>query len=442
MLGVLGLALHRLLLPPSALLGAEQEADGGQAGALRVRHRPRRRAAPPLPGALLPGGDDLHHLRHRDRLPLPLGGRLPPDRDVRLVRGPRLRGRRLRGFVYLVCNGALSWGPAQDVGAGMPSRTSESTIPRISGGPTPGPGGLGDGPRGPPAQLLDRPDQGPVKWARRNSVWPATFGLACCAIEMMSVGAADYDISRLGMEVFRASPRQADLMVVAGGLLKMAPVLRQVYDQMMEPKWVISMGVCASTGGMFNNYAIVQGVDQIVPVDVYAAGGQPSPRRRWTPSSRCTRRSAPSRPRGSRRLGPGRRAGDGRVGPRAVPDAVRVAMPRRGRAPRPPPRRRRRRALCRGCRCWLTGPSGSARSPRRRRGKGKNVTVRDGGLLERAPTCAGVDYLTHPGRSLPEGVGAASASRWSSTCSRSPMRQRVRIRVQVPESDPVVDSPY
>ena len=117
-----------------------------------------------------------------------------------------------------------------------------------------------------------------VKWARRNSMWPATFGLACCAIEMMATGAANYDISRFGMEVFRASPRQADLMIVAGRVSnKMAPVVRQVYDQMPNPKWVIAMGVCASSGGMFNNYAIVQGVDHIIPVDIYLPGCPPRP---------------------------------------------------------------------------------------------------------------------------------------------------------------------
>ena len=117
-----------------------------------------------------------------------------------------------------------------------------------------------------------------VRWSRTQSMWPVTFGLACCAIEMMAAGSAKYDFARYGMEVFRASPRQADLMIVAGRVSqKMAPVLRQVYDQMAEPKWVIAMGACSSTGGMFNNYALVQGVDHIVPVDIYVPGCPPGP---------------------------------------------------------------------------------------------------------------------------------------------------------------------
>ena len=130
---------------------------------------------------------------------------------------------------------------------------------------------------GTPGMVFVKLDEA-VRWARTRSMWPLLFGLACCAIEMMATFASHFDLARFGMEVYRASPRQADLMIVAGRVSrKMAPVVRQLYEQMPEPKWVVAMGDCASSGGVYNNYAILQGVDEIIPVDVYVSGCPPRP---------------------------------------------------------------------------------------------------------------------------------------------------------------------
>ena len=208
----------------------------------------------PRADQVLPDRDALHHLRHRDRSS---STRSPwPSTSSASSRSSRW-----------CCSSSPSSSPTHTCGAAAGSSGTDEDWDNHMGIEEKLPAGF----------LLTTVEQ-VAGYMRKSSVWPATFGLACCAIEMMAVGTPDYDIARFGMERFSATPRQADLMIVAGRVSqKMAPVVRQVYDQMPEPKWVISMGVCASSGGMFNNYAIVQGVDHIIPVDIYLPGCPPRP---------------------------------------------------------------------------------------------------------------------------------------------------------------------
>src|SRR2546427_2023192 len=239
--------------------------------------------APPRPAArrgprrtpILPHRDALSAVSCGGSIPVPVGRRGPRaqgvwvdrDADVCCRAGPGLPVCLETGSAGMAVTGPPERGPSTTLGAGTivsragsPTEATEADLRALE------------------SNILTTTVGRVVSWARKNSLWPAQFGLACCAIEMIATAQARFDIARFGSEAFRASPRQADLMIVSGRVSqKMAPVVKHIYEQMLEPKWVIAMGDCASCGGVFNNYALVQGVDKLIPVDVYVAGCPPRP---------------------------------------------------------------------------------------------------------------------------------------------------------------------
>src|SRR4051812_40515432 len=264
--------IHAREQPPRA-----QAAGPRQERAVRERAPLGSHEELPLRDQLLPDRDAVHPLRHRGRVPVPGGGAAQGIRDLCACRGDHVHRAALRGIRVRVAQGSPRLEVTRQRVDRNPDdlRINKLRARQMLRGELEG--------EDLDAYVEERVGlttlESAQNWARANALFPLTFGLACCAIEMISVvGSPRVDASRFGAEVFRASPRQADMIILSGRVsVKMAPIIRRIYDQMLEPKWVIAMGACSSSAGMFNNYAVVQGADKFMPVDIYIPGCPPRP---------------------------------------------------------------------------------------------------------------------------------------------------------------------